>query len=103
MKTTSDVNSISIVKLFINDPNRESAIIAFGIKPSGKFYHYFEGKMYDEISGSKKFSLGDLKYYSVLVYGKYSNQIIITGGIKNEEYQSKCHMLEFDINDKGKI
>jgi hypothetical protein len=108
--------SLSIVNLFTNDPERAPVTIAFGLKPSGKFYMYKNGRMYDEIiykgiSGVAEFeeckgiiSLGDLKYYSVTSHGKFNESLIIAGGIsKNDQVSNKVYMFEFDITQKGHI
>jgi hypothetical protein len=69
--------------------------VAFGIKPTGKFYMYLNGRMYDEIQykgitntefQDKGFiSLGDLKYYSVTSHGRFNEFVIISGGITNND------------------
>lgn len=86
------------MQLFTYDKSREPTIIAFGLKPSGKIYHFFNGKPYDEIKGASNFSIGNLSYYTVTVTGKHNDRIIISGGIKNGKYQKNNYSLDFDID-----
>jgi hypothetical protein len=60
LKNSSDNQALSIISLFAKDPNRESTFVAFGVKPSGKFYLYQNGRMYDEIKGSSQTNIGNL-------------------------------------------
>jgi len=77
---------LTLTLLFTNDSTRDQAVVAFGLKKSGKFYHFFDGKPYDEIIGSNSHALGDLSQHSVVVGGRHNNKLYITGGIKNGKY-----------------
>ena len=89
-KSCADPHSLALVQLFKGDPNKEPAIIAFGLKPTGKFYHFFNERPYDEIEGASEFALGGLTYFSAVVTGKSNDHIMISGGIKDGEYQTAC-------------
>lgn len=113
-KHQANPHSLSIVNLFTNDPVRHPVTIAFCVKPSGKFYMYQNGRMYDEIqckglTGTPfqqqgKICLGDLKYHTVTSHGRFNEFVIISGGVvNNDEISNKVYMFEFDINQKGHI
>lgn len=75
--------------------------MAFGLKNTGKFYHFYQGKAYDEIKGSNKHAVGELKGFSAMVYGRYNEKVFITGGMKNGQYSDTCLSFEFDIKGKS--
>lgn len=78
-KQCVDIHQVTLVQLF--SKKKETQIVAFGLKPSGKFYHFKQGKPYDTIEGADECQLGDLKYHSVMVIGRSSPKLLITGGI----------------------
>lgn len=74
-------------------------MVAFGVKPEsgGKFYLYTQGVMYADVSSkglAADDALSDLKFYASVMAG--NNRLIITGGVKDMQYQSKCMIFDFD-------